>query len=91
MEPFEINAVLSEINLKEAYLIVGEKKILLIEFKVGSKHYIPSFVNERGNISYINSLNSILWKGERVLVKGFKLDNGDILGEIIKKIPSGNR
>jgi hypothetical protein len=91
MEPVEINAVVSEINLKEGYLIVGEKKIFLIEFKVGSKHYMTSFVNERGNTSYINSLKATLWKGERVLVRGFKLDNGDILAGVIKKISSGNK
>jgi len=91
MEPVEINAVISEINLKEAYLIVGEKKIYLIEFKVGNNHYRTAFVNERGHTSYINSLRTILWKKERVLVRGFKLDNGDILAGIIKKIPSGHK
>jgi len=91
MEPVEINAVISEINLREAYLIVGEKKILLIEFKVGSKHYRTAFVNERGNTSYITSLRAILWKGERVLVRGFKLANGDIVAGIIKKIPSAHK
>ena len=91
MEPVEINAVISEINLKEAYLIVGEKKIFLIEFKVGDKHHRTAFVNQRGNTSYITSLRTSLWLKERVLVRGFKLDNGDILAGIIKKISSGHK
>ena len=91
MEPFKINAVISEINLKEAYLIVGEKKVYPIEFKLGGKHYKTAFVNQRGNTSYITSLRASLWLGERVLVKGFKLANGDIIAGIIKKIPSGHR
>ena len=91
MEPFEINAVISEINLREAYLIVGENKIFLIEFKVGSKKYRTAFVNQRGNTSYITSLRASLWLGERVLVKGFKLANGDVIAGVIKKISSGQR
>ena len=91
MEPFEISAVISEINLREAYLIVGEKKILLIEFKVGDKHYRTAFVNQRGSTSYVTSLRTSLWLRERVLVRGFKLDNGDILAGIIKKISSGHK
>jgi hypothetical protein len=91
MEPFEINAVISEINLKEAYLIVGEKKVYSIEFKLGGEHYKTAFVNQRGNTSYITSLRPSLWLGERVLVRGFKLANGDIIAGAIKKIPSGNR
>ncbi len=91
MEPFVINAVISEINLKEAYLIVGEKKVYPIEFKLGDKQYKTAFVNQRGNASYITSLRTSLWLGERVLVKGFKLSNGDIIAGIIKKISSGHR
>lgn len=91
IELFEINAVISEINLREAYLIVGENKIFLIEFKVGSKQYRTAFVNQRGNTSYITSLRASLWLGERVLVRGFKLANGDIMAGAIKKIPSGHR
>ena len=91
MEPVELNAVISEINQREAYLIVGEKKVQLIEFKVGSKHYMTAFVDEKGHTSYITSLRTILWERQRVLVRGFKLDNGDILAGIIKKIPSGDK
>ena len=91
VEPFVINAVISEINLQEAYLIVGEKKVFPIEFKLGGKHYQTAFVNQRGNTSYITSLRASLWLGERVLVKGFKLANGDIIAGIIKKISSGHR
>jgi hypothetical protein len=91
MEPVELNAVISEINQREAYLIVGEKKVQLIEFKVGSRHYLTAFVDEKGHTSYITSLRTILWERQRVLVRGFKIDNGDILAGIIKKIPSGDK
>jgi hypothetical protein len=91
LEPVELNSVISEINRQEAYLIVGEKKVFLIEFKVGGKNYMTAFINERGGTSYINSLRTILWKGQRVLVRGFKLNNGDILAGIIKMIPADGK
>ncbi|MGD2030105.1 MAG: hypothetical protein PVG86_09235, partial [Desulfobacterales bacterium] len=75
----------------EAYLIVGEKKVFPIEFKLGNKYYKTAFVNQRGYTTYMTSMRPSLWVGERVLVKGFKLANGDIIAGIIKKISSGHR
>ena len=86
-EPFEMNAVISEFNVGEAYLIVGEKKVYLIEFKVGNKHYKTAFVNELGT-SYIDSISPYLWEGQRVLVRGFRIANEDIVAGVIKKIQS---
>jgi len=88
MEPIEINAVIQDINVNKKYLIVGEQKVYLIEFKLGSDDYRSAFVNERGDKSYINSLITSRWKGKRVLVRGFKLDNGDIVAGTIKRIRS---
>ena len=88
MEFFEINAVISEINLKEAYLIVGEKKVYSISFKMGNTQYRTAFVNQKGSTSYITSLRTSLWQDQRVLVKGLELANGDIIGGIIKMMPS---
>jgi hypothetical protein len=89
MKPIEINAVIHDINLKEKYLIVGEQKVYLVEFKLGGDEYQSAFVNERGDTSYITSLISSRWTGKRVVVRGFKLDNGDIVAGTIRKIKSG--
>jgi hypothetical protein len=88
MEPIEINAVIQDINVNKKYLIVGEQKVYLIEFKLGSDDYRSAFVNERGDKSDIDSLITSRWKGKRVLVRGFKLDNGDIVAGTIKRIRS---
>jgi hypothetical protein len=88
MKPIEINAVINDINMKDQYLIVGEQKVYLIEFKLGSDEYRSAFVDERGDTSYITSLSASKWKGKRVLMRGFKLDNGDIVAGTIKKIRS---
>ena len=88
LKPIEINAVVHDINLKEKYLIVGEQKVYLVEFKLGSDEYQSVFVDERGDTSDITSLVSSRWRGKRVLVRGFKLDNGDIVAGTIKRIRS---
>ena len=88
LKPIEINAVVHDINLKEKYLIVGEQKVYLVEFKLGSDEYQSVFVDERGDTSNITSLVSSRWRGRRVLVRGFKLDNGDIVAGTIKRIRS---
>ena len=88
LKPIEINAVVHDINLKEKYLIVGEQKVYLVEFKLGSDEYQSVFVDERGDTSDITSLVSSRWRGRRVLVRGFKLDNGDIVAGTIKRIRS---
>lgn len=86
MEPIKINAVIHDINVKEKYLIVGEQKVYLVEFKLGSDEYQSAFVDQRGDTSYITSLRASKWKGKRVIVQGFKLKNGDIVAGTIKKI-----
>jgi hypothetical protein len=88
MKPIEINAVIHDINVKEKYLIVAEQKVYLIEFKLGSEEYQSAFVDQRGNTSYITSLRASKWRGERVLVRGFKLTNGEIVAGTIKIIRS---
>jgi len=88
MKPIEINAVIQDVNVVESYLIVGEKKVYLVEFKLGSDEYRSAFVDESGDTSYITSLIASKWRGKRVLVRGFKLDNGKIVAGTIKKIRS---
>jgi len=88
MKPFEINAVIHDINVNKKYLIVGEQKVYLIEFKLGSDEYQSAFVDQRGDTSYITSLRASKWKGKRVIVRGFKLSNGDVVVGTIKIIRS---
>ncbi len=87
IEPIEINAVIQDINIGGKYLIVGERKVFLIEFKLGTDKYRSTFVDETGDTSDIAALRTSIWKGKRVLVRGFKLANGDIIAGTIKMQP----
>ena len=88
IKPIKINAVIHDINVKQKFLIVGEQKVYLIEFKMGTDEYQSAFVDHRGDTSYINSLSASKWKGKRVIVQGFKLETGDIVAGTIKRIRS---
>jgi hypothetical protein len=43
-------------------------------------------VNMEGEISYAASVHTAQWVGKRVLVKGYRLDNGKIVAESIKRV-----
>ena len=88
---FKINALVMEVNLKKAYIIVGEITIYFMDFKTGGKHYRTAFVDERGDTSYADSVKASQWDGKRVLVKGYKPGSGDIVAESIEKIPTRHK
>jgi len=81
-EPVEVNALIAEVNRAEAYLIVGEKKIYLMEFKVGNTLYKTTLVDVKGNALQLNSFR----KGQRVLVRGIKLPDGGIAAGVVQKL-----
>jgi hypothetical protein len=83
---FKINALVMEVNLKKAYIIVGEITIYFMDFKTGGKQYRTAFVNERGDTSYAASVRASKWEEKRVIVKGYKLGSGDIVAESIEKM-----
>jgi hypothetical protein len=88
---FKINALVMEVNLRKAYIIVGEITIYFMDFKAGGKHYRTAFVNENGDISYAASMRVSQWEEKRVLVKGYKLPSGDIVAESIEKIAASHK
>jgi hypothetical protein len=83
---YKINTIFMELNQKEAYVVVGEIKIYLMDFKAAGKPYKTAFVNMEGEISYAASVHTAQWVGKRVLVKGYRLDNGKIVAESIKRV-----
>jgi hypothetical protein len=88
---FTLNALVMEVNLKKAYVIVGEITIHFMDFKAGGKHYRTAFVNERGDTSYADSVKASQWEEKRVIVKGYKLGSGDIVAESIERVASRHK
>lgn len=88
---YKINTLFIEINHKKAYIVVGEIMIYLMDFKVDKKRYRTVFINKQGDTSYADSVKNFQWEGKRVLVKGYKLNSGDIVAESIEKIANRQR
>ena len=88
---YKINTIFMEVNQKEAYVAAGERVMYLMDFKAGGKHYRTVFVNEQGDISYAASVKNSEWRGKRVIIKGYKLDSGDIVAESIEKVTSRHK
>ena len=81
-EPVEINALIMEVNTAESYIILAEKKINITSFKDGKKIYETKLMNEKGSVVQLSSLK----EGQRVLVNGVQLTDGQIVALEIKKI-----
>lgn len=81
-EPVEINALIMEVNTAKSYMIVAEKKINITSFKDGKKIYKTKLMNKKGRVVQLSSFK----EGQRVLVKGVKLIDGQIVALEIKKI-----
>jgi len=85
MEFVEIDAKVMEVNLKKSYMIVGEKKFLITNFKIGKKMYKSALVDAGGDSTALNSFK----KGERVIIKGIKLPKGDHVAGFVQKKSAG--
>jgi hypothetical protein len=88
---FTLNAVVMEVNLGKAYLVVGEKRINLMDFKASGKRYRTAFVNVEGEISYAASVRAPEWQGKRVRVIGYKLEGGNIFAQSIQRVAPGRK
>ena len=86
-EPVELNALIMEINTTESYIIVAEKKVKITSFKHGKKFFKTKLLNEEEMVVPLSSFK----KGQRILVKGVKLIDGQIAVLEIKKITSDKK
>lgn len=87
VEEVEINALIMEVNILKSYMIVAEKKIDISEFKMGDKTYKTSLLDKQGNAVQLNAFQ----KGQRVLVRGFKLSGGVTVAEIIQEVSASEK
>lgn len=83
----EIDAGVMEVDLKESQLIVGEKIFSVTRFKIDDTLYETVLVDARGRVTSLGSFK----KGERVVVKGVKLSNGDLIAGFVQKKGEGFR
>ena len=83
---YKINSIFMEIYPRKGYVVVGEIAMYLMDFASGGKDYRTVFVNENGETSYAASVKASKWVRKRVLVKGYRLDSGNIVVQSIQKV-----
>jgi hypothetical protein len=88
---YKINTIFMEVYQKKGYVTAGERVMYLMDFKAGGKHYRTVFINEKGDISYAASVKNSQWEGKRVIIKGYKLDSGDVVAESIEKVTNHHK
>ena len=81
-EPVEIDALIMKVDTAKSNMIVGERKINITSFKDGNKVYKTKLMNEKGRVIQLSSFK----EGQRVLVKGVRLIDEQIVALEIKKI-----
>jgi hypothetical protein len=82
LEDVTVNALVMEVYPKESLMVVGEKRIFITKPVVGSKLKTDLLNQNDGEVNLDD-----FKIGQRVLVKGFKLPDGAIKAESIKKMP----
>jgi hypothetical protein len=82
MEDVTVNALVMEVYPKESLMVVGEKRIFVTKPVVESK-IKTDLLDQNDREVKLDAFNL----GDRVLVKGFKLPDGSIKAESIKKMP----
>lgn len=87
MEQVEIYGLVMEVNAREAYLIVGEKRINVTGFDVGGQHYKTSLLDAKARAVELSSFR----KGQRVLVQGLRLPDGVIVAGRVQKLAPGQK
>jgi len=82
-EFFQIQCTIMEVHPEASYLIVGEKRIELVDFLKGNKRYRTILKNSKGETIPFNSFR----KGQWVFVRGFRLSDGRIAAREIYQLP----
>ena len=80
--PIEIESIVMVVNLDQSFIIVEEKMIHITTFAVGNQNHKTMLLNKLGGKTKLVSFK----KGERVLVKGYLMENNEIMALSVQKL-----
>jgi hypothetical protein len=83
VEFFELQCTVMEVHPRRNYLIVGEKKIELVDLQKGAQRYRTMLRDSTGKTIPLSSFK----KGQWVFVRGFRLLDGRIAAREIYQLP----
>ncbi len=73
--PIEIESIVMAINREQSFIIVAEKMVHITQFRVGNQNHKTMLLNYGGGKTKLVTLI----KGQRVLVKGYLMENDEIV------------
>ena len=81
-DPVKFSSGIMEIDYDKAMLVVAENEIMIIDLLIGDEQFTTQVTNAKGEEISIESL----YKGQKVLVQGLKLDDGRVVALTVQQI-----
>ncbi|MFQ5486272.1 MAG: hypothetical protein ACE5DO_13190 [Desulfobacterales bacterium] len=80
--PLDIESIVMAVNLEQSFIIVAEKMIHITAFVVGNQNHKTILLNKGGGKTKLVKFK----KGQRVLVKGYLMENNEIMALSVQKL-----
>jgi len=81
-DPFEVRALIMEVNGKKAQLVAAEQIIYVVNLNLGDQHLITELTDPEGNRIDFSTFS----RGQWVYVKGFKHIDGGVVASLVQRI-----
>ena len=81
-DPVEFSSGIMEIDYDKAMLVVAENEVMIVDLVIGDEQFTTRVTNAKGEEISIESL----YKGQKVLVQGLKLDDGRVVALTVQQI-----
>ncbi len=85
-DPVEFSSGIMEIDYDKAMLVVAENEVMIVDLLIGDEQFSTQVTNLEGEVISIESL----YKGQKVLVQGMKLDDGRVVASMVQLIAASD-
>ena len=85
-DPVKFSSGIMEIDYDKAMLVVAENEIMIIDLLIGDEQFTTQVTNAKGEEISIESL----YKGQKVLVQGLKLDDGRVVASMVQQLEASD-
>ncbi|MBE9545666.1 MAG: hypothetical protein IMF02_14315 [Proteobacteria bacterium] len=85
-DPVEFSSGIMEIDYDKAMLVVAENEVMIVDLLIGDEQFSTQVTNSEGEVISIESL----YKGQKVLVQGLKLNDGRVVASMVQLIEASD-
>ena len=79
--PIEIESIIMAINREQSFIIVAEKMVHITQFRVGNQNHNTMLLDYGGWTTKLITFS----EGQRVFVKGYLMENDEIVALSVQK------